>query len=99
MTFFRCFELNEFSGVNFVSSPCRFLKTLENTFSAVESSDQIVLDVKTVPSITRAFSAINPADQIVKKSAVPETEENVMSTFQNAVQNCCSDINSNTAYR
>merc|ERR1719433_720374 len=69
----RCFELNEFSGVNFVSSPCRFLKTLEKTFSAVEPSDQIVLsaleasdqivssDVKTGPSITRVFSAIDPA--------------------------------------
>ena len=111
--FFRCFELNEFSGVNFVSSPCRFLKTLEKTFSAVEPSDQIVLsaleasdqivssDVKTGPSITRVFSAIDPAEQIVNKSAAPEpeTKETVMSTFQTAVQNCCSDRNSKTAYR
>merc|ERR1712244_203225 len=36
----RCFELNEFSGVNFVSSPCRYLRTLEKTLSAVEPSVQ-----------------------------------------------------------
>merc|ERR1712141_719025 len=102
----RCFELNEFSGVNFVASPCRFLKTLEKTFSAEEPSDQIVFsDVKPGPSITRVitrvFSGDDPAEQIVNKSAGPEqeTKETVMSTFQTAVQNCCSDRNSNTAYR
>lgn len=26
---FRCFEVNEFAGVNFVRSPCRFLKSVE----------------------------------------------------------------------
>merc|ERR1739845_263002 len=49
----RCFELNEFSGVNFVSSPCRFLKTLEKTLSAEEPSDE------------NALSAIKPSDQII----------------------------------
>merc|ERR1712061_287673 len=102
----RCFELNEFSGINFVSSPCRFLKTLEKTFSAEEPSDQIVFsDLKPGPSITRVtsrvFSGDDPAEQIVNKSAGPEqeTKEKFMSTFQTAVQNCCSDKNSNTAYR
>merc|ERR1712244_192514 len=70
----RCFELNEFSGVNFVSSPCRYLRTLEKTLSAVEPSDQIVFSEKDESA----------ADQIVKKSAV---------------QNCCSNRNSNTPYR
>merc|ERR1712154_588593 len=77
----RCFELNEFSGVNFVASPCRFPKTLEKTLSPVEASD------------------VRPADQIVKKSAAPESKKKVVSKFQNAVQNCCSNKNSNTAYR
>merc|ERR1711953_365638 len=107
----RCFELNEFSGVNFVSSPCRFLKTLEKTFSTVEPSDEIVFseveptnqidfsDVKTEPPIEEVFSDIEPAVQIITKSALPEIKENPLSAFQNAVQNCCSNKNSNTAYR
>merc|ERR1719266_719879 len=108
----RCFELNEFSGVNFVASPCRFLKTLEKTLSVVEPADQIVLstvkpsdqivfsDVEPIFSdVEPIFSDFEPADQIVKKSADPEMKEKVMSTFQNAVQNCCSNKDSNTAYR
>merc|ERR1711953_195737 len=81
----RCFELNEFSGVNFVASPCRFLKTLEKTLSPAS-------DLMTLSDVRRA-------DQIVKKSAAPETKKKVVSKFQNAVQNCCSNKNSNTAYR
>merc|ERR1712062_585724 len=96
----RCFELNEFSGVNFVSSPCRFLKTLEKTLSTVEPSDEIVFsDVETEPPIEEVFSDIEPAVQIITKSALPEIKENPLSAFQNAVQNCCSNKNSNTAYR
>merc|ERR1711997_1351989 len=49
----RCFELNEFSGVNFVASPCRFLKTLEKTVSPVEPSDEI------------ALADLEPSDQII----------------------------------
>merc|ERR1711953_1640076 len=107
----RCFELNEFSGVNFVSSPCRFLKTLEKTLSTVEPSDEIVFSeveptnqidfsyVKTEPPIEEVFSDIEPAVQIIAKSALPEIKENPLSAFQNAVQNCCSNKNSNTTYR
>merc|ERR1711953_1185423 len=95
----RCFELNEFSGVNFVASPCRFLITLEKTLNTVEPSDRIVFsDVRPRPlNIENDESA---ADLIVKKSAAPdERKEKVMSKFQSAVQNCCSNRNSNTPYR
>merc|ERR1712001_705836 len=111
----RCFELNEFSGVNFVASPCRFLKTLEKSLSAVESSDQIALsdvgfhidqiDLSELgPSDQIDSTEVEPSDQmdspelevqITTKSVPPIT----MSTFQSAVQNCCSNRNSNTPYR
>merc|ERR1712001_336433 len=111
----RCFELNEFSGVNFVASPCRFLKTLEKSLSAVESSDQIALsdvgfhidqiDLSELgPSDPIDSTEVEPSDQmdspepevqITTKSVPPIT----MSTFQSAVQNCCSNRNSNTPYR
>merc|ERR1712130_885663 len=133
----RCFELNEFSGVNFVASPCRFLKTLEKSFSAVESSDQIALsdvgfhigpiDLSELgPSDQIDSSDVEPSDQIdstdvepsdqVDSSDLdtsyqmdsPEPEVQIttksvppitLSTFQSAVQNCCSNRNSNTPYR
>merc|ERR1711974_467511 len=59
----RCFELNEFSGVNFVASPCRFLKTLEKTVSPVEPSDEIALaDLE--PSDGIASAEVESSDEI-----------------------------------
>merc|ERR1712001_51597 len=122
----RCFELNEFSGVNFVASPCRFLKTLEKSLSAVESSDQIALsdvgfhidqiDLSELgPSDPIDSTEVEPSDQVNSSDLdtsyqmdSPEPEVQIttksvppitMSTFQSAVQNCCSNRNSNTPYR
>merc|ERR1711974_485919 len=102
----RCFELNEFSGVNFVASPCRFLKTLENTVSPVEPSDEIALaDVESSDEIDvsddqMVLSDIEPAVEIISKSILPKPKDKAaMSKFQSAVQNCCSHPNSQTAYR
>merc|ERR1711978_300600 len=97
----RCFELNEFSGVNFVASPCRFLMTLEKTLNAVEPSDRMVSsDARPRPRPMKIEKNESAAGLIVKKSAAPdERKEKVMSKFQSAVQNCCSNRNSNTPYR
>merc|ERR1711974_322202 len=69
----RCFELNEFSGVNFVASPCRFLKTLEKTVSPVEPSDEIALaDLE--PSDGIASAEVESSDEIALSDLEPSYE-------------------------
>ena len=105
--FFRCFELNEFSGVNFVASPCRFLKTLEKTLTDVEPTLEERLTAEE-HSDQIDSSALEPSDQMdiepddvqmVEQSIPQKTQDSAMSNFQSAVQNCCSSSSSNTAYR
>ena len=104
---FRCFELNEFSGVNFVASPCRFLKTLEKTLTDVEPTLEERVTAEE-PSDQVDSSALEPSDQMdtepddvqmVEQSIPQKTQDSAMSNFQSAVQNCCSSSSSNTAYR
>ena len=38
---FRCFEVNEFAGVNFVRSPCRFLKSVEKK-TQMDPEDKLI---------------------------------------------------------
>merc|ERR1711974_247251 len=76
----RCFELNEFSGVNFVASPCRFLKTLENTVSPVEPSDEIALaDLE--PSDGIASAEVESSDEIALSD-----DQMVLSDIEPAVE-------------
>merc|ERR1711988_1349046 len=37
----RCFEVNEFAGVNFVRSPCRFLKSVEKK-TQMDPEDKLI---------------------------------------------------------
>ena len=105
--FFRCFELNEFSGVNFVASPCRFLKTLEKTLTDVEPTLEERVTVEKHSDQVDS-SALEPSDQMdiepddvqmVEQCIPQKTQDSAMSNFQSAVQNCCSSSSSNTAYR
>merc|ERR1711974_119216 len=66
----RCFELNEFSGINFVASPCRFLKTLEKTVSPVEPSDEIA-SADLEPSDGIALPDVEPSDEIALADLEP----------------------------
>merc|ERR1712110_1007255 len=66
----RCFELNEFSGINFVASPCRFLKTLEKTVSPVEPSDEIA-SAGLEPSDGIALADVEPSDEIALADLEP----------------------------
>ena len=47
---FRCFEINEFSGVNFVKSPCRYLRTVEKIIhpEAEEEDTPGLLEIRKV---------------------------------------------------
>merc|ERR1712110_529265 len=69
----RCFELNEFSGINFVASPCRFLKTLEKTVSPAEPSDEIA-SAGLEPSDGIALPDVEPSDEIDLSDLEPSDE-------------------------
>ena len=79
----RCFEVNEFAGVNFVRSPCRFLKS-------VEKKTQMDPEEKKEMS-AKLFKKLIETRQKEKIK--------VVSKFQSAVQNCCDNTESETPYR